>query len=78
MYRLIGVLLHKQGAHFIADILDPHERCWIRHDGYPPASGLGQLVKPPAGKVKHTYGLRGSYYPIMLFYMRIDAPNEAL
>ena len=72
-YRLVSVLLHKLGAHFIADTFDAREQCWIRFDGYSPACGLGQRVTPPqAGRVRHTHSLSGSYIPTYVIYGRVE------
>ena len=71
MYRLVGVLLYKAGAHFIAEVLDHRTRDWIRYDAYGATKGRGQRVEPPAGRVQHTHGLRGSYFPISLIYVQV-------
>ncbi len=71
-YRLIAALLYKSGAHYIVDCYDAREQCWIRYDGYPPARGEGQRVQGPASRVKHTHGLQGTYFPIMLVYGKVD------
>ena len=71
MYRLVGVLLYKAGAHFIAEVLDHRTRDWIRYDAYGATKGRGQRVEPPAGRVQHAHGLRGSYFPISLIYVRV-------
>jgi hypothetical protein len=79
-YRLIAALLYKSGSHYIVDCYDAREQSWIhrwiRYDGYPPACGEGQRVQGPASRVKHTHGLKGTYFPIMLVYGKV-APNDS-
>jgi hypothetical protein len=38
---------------------------------YGATKGRGQRVEPPAGRVQHTHGLRGSYFPISLIYVQV-------
>jgi hypothetical protein len=65
-YRLIGLLMYRKGYHFIADVLDPCEVCWLRYDGMD-ANGVGQPIECTGGAVRHR---GGRYYPTMAVYAR--------
>ena len=72
-YKLIGVLLYKSGAHYIADTWDGREKCFVRYDGYEPANGLGRRVQEPSpGRFKHVHGLGGWYFPVFVVYGRVS------
>ena len=65
-YRLIGLLMYRKRCHFLADVFDPREQCWLRYDGMD-ADGVGQPVRCTGGAVRHR---GGRYYPIMAVYAR--------
>ena len=65
-YRLIGLLMYRKGYHFIADVLDPCEVCWLRYDGMD-ANGVGQPIECTGGAVRHR---GGRYYPTMAVYAK--------
>ena len=73
-YRLVSVLYHKRGTHFIADAYNSPLGSWFRYDCYPPASGTGRHALPPVGRIRHTDGLAGTYYAMELLYAREGAP----
>ena len=35
------------------------------------AGGVGVRVPPPTGRVQHTHGLSGKYFPVELLYVRV-------
>ena len=56
----------RKGCHYMADVFDPREQCWLRYDGMD-ADGVGQPVRCTGGAVRHR---GGRYYPIMVVYAR--------
>ena len=72
LYKLVGVLMYKRGSHFMADVLDPREECWLRYDGMC-ANGVGQPIPTPSGAVWHASipeGKESRFYPILTVYAR--------
>ena len=72
------MLMYAKGYHFVADVLDPRERRWLRYDGMVhslsdcPHSGVGQPVEPTGGAMMHGVP-RKRYYPTLAVYSREGA-----
>ena len=65
------MLMYAKGYHFVADVLDPRERRWLRYDGMV-HSGVGQPVEPTGGAMMHGVP-RKRYYPTLAVYSREGA-----
>lgn len=66
-YRLVAVLYYQRNTHFIADVLDPRDDCWLRFDGMDPRyHGRGVPVAAPTGRTSH---LGGSYFRVVVVYV---------
>ena len=66
-YMLVALIMYAKGYHYFADVLDPHERRWLRYDGLL-AQGVGQPIAPTAGAQIDRGGTR--WYPILAVYAR--------
>jgi hypothetical protein len=71
-YQLVGIILYKKGAHYIADVLDQTARVFVRYDGmHNGGRGVAAGAPGPTGKVQHNGPSAGTYFPVLCAYTRV-------
>ena len=70
-YKLVALLMHKKGAHYITHFCDPRDGTWMCHDGMDGKGGVAHAIPPTTGRVRHSVGAcTGQYYPVLVVYAR--------